>query len=713
MSRAPQAKAANLFWDTNSSAAGLGGSGAWDVGVANWFDAGSNINAIGNRVTSPARLGSADIAYFVGTAGTATLGSTVNIGGLNFGTTGFTITAPSPGASSLNFAATESSVTLNSLNNANATSTVAATISGAVGGSGNLTVGGGLAAGLVGNTLTFNGVSSGGWTGSTTVGVAQTIALAGNSQALLSTSGITLNGGSFTVTNTSSAEAALNRVSNSATITSNGGSIVFTNTASATINYTETLGNISLASGLLTVTQTNANTSPSTQTLALGTVTRSGATSSAQINFTGASLGANVQNVISVSGQGATAASIAPWMTINGADFAGYSVANGVIAATTTALTASVVGAAATDYAAATVTLGTTGSLRTLKFSGGTAVTVTGTGVTKIGGVVSAGATHVLTGGTSYQSLVANDPLYFFVNANQLTVSAALSSNGTTPNAIVLGGAGTLSLTGTNTFTGNIVLNSGVLSYGAGTVANLGNAANSIVFNGSAALNSTAAGTVARAITLNNGSIATFNNGANAVTYSGNITGTGGVLVSSSAGTATFSGTNTFTGPVQVSAGILATTTASALGNVLNPVNFANTAGVTLQLGANTEVGSISGAGGTGGTITLGANTLTFGGNNQNTTYAGTITGTGGITKTGAGTTTLSGASSFTGAVALNAGLVNLSSLAAGGSNSPLGTSATIAFAGGGINSAPPSTLRSARSPSMPAVRSSTPMVST
>jgi len=687
VSQAPQAKAANLFWDTNSSAAGLGGSGAWDVGVANWFDAGTSINAIGNRGTSPATLSSADIAYFVGTAGTATIGSTINVGGLNFGTTGYTLTTLSPSASSLNFAATENAITLNSLNNANATSTVGATITGTVGGSGNVTVSGGLAAGLVANTLTLNGVSTGGWSGATTVGVAQTIALSGLSQALLNTSAITLSGGSITVTNTSGAEAALNRIANAAAITSNGGSIVFTNTASASINYSETLGNISLASGLLTVTQTNANTSPSTQTLALGSLTRAGSNPTAQANLTGASLGANVQNVVTISGQTATTASIAPWMTYNGSDFAAYNATNGVVAATSTALTASVVGSASTDYSAASVTLGSTGSLKTLKYSGGTILTVTGSGVTKIGGVVSAGAVHVLTGGTSYQSLVANDPLYFFVNANQLTVSAAISSNGTTPNAVVLGGAGTLSLTGTNTFTGNIVLNSGILSYLGNTAATLGNAGNGIIVNGPATLTAlTTGGTTARAITLNNGAILSFTNAAIAQTYSGNITGTGGILVNNTSGTATtFSGTNTFTGPVQISSGTLTTTTATALGNVLNPVNFANVAGVTLSLGANTEVGSISGAGGTGGTITLGANTLTFGGNNQNTTYGGTFTGTGGITKTGAGTTTLSNAgSTFTGAVNLNGGLLNVSALAATG-NSPLGTSTTISFGGGGI----------------------------
>ena len=359
---APRARAANFFWDTNGVGSGFGGNGAWNSTATNWFNAGSATVAFGYSPTSSATFSAADTAYFTGTAGTATLGSSIEIGGLNFGVTGNVITT---GANTLSFGAAESLVTLNNLANANATSTVGATITGSVGGSGGVRLSGGLAAGLVSNTLTLNGTSAGGWAGATTIDVGQTMALAASSQALLNTSGITLNGGNITLTNTSAAEAGLNRVSNSAGITSNGGVITVTNTASASINYAETIGSVALTSGLLTITQTNNNTSPSTQTLTLAGLTRPGSTP--QVNFTGTSLGGAVQNVIAITGQTATSASIAPWMTYGGTDFAAYNATNGVIAATTTALTASVIGSAATDYAAASVTLGAAGSLKTLK----------------------------------------------------------------------------------------------------------------------------------------------------------------------------------------------------------------------------------------------------------------------------------------------------------------------------------------------------------
>ena len=91
ISRAPQAKAANLYWDndatsggnTISTGAGLGGAGTWDTSAAKWFD-GTNDIAWSNSAL--------DVAYFTGTSGTVTLGGPITVGGLNFGVTGYNIT---------------------------------------------------------------------------------------------------------------------------------------------------------------------------------------------------------------------------------------------------------------------------------------------------------------------------------------------------------------------------------------------------------------------------------------------------------------------------------------------------------------------------------------------------------------------------------------------------------------------------------------------
>ncbi|WP_155487144.1 autotransporter-associated beta strand repeat-containing protein, partial [Vibrio harveyi] len=68
--------------------------------------------------------------------------------------------------------------------------------------------------------------------------------------------------------------------------------------------------------------------------------------------------------------------------------------------------------------------------------------------------------------------------------------------------------------------------------------------------------------------------------------------------------------------------------------------------------GFNQTIGSLTGA----GSVTLGAATLTAGGDNSSTPFSGTITGTGGLTKTGTGTLTLSGANGYFGATLVDAG---------------------------------------------------------
>src|ERR1700742_2709402 len=99
-----------------------------------------------------------------------------------------------------------------------------------------------------------------GWSGSTTVNNGMILDIKGSSQALLNTTGTTLNGGSITLTNTTLAEAGLNRVSNTAPITSNGGTIPVANTVAAATPYSETIGAVNLTTGRLNIFQNTANT---------------------------------------------------------------------------------------------------------------------------------------------------------------------------------------------------------------------------------------------------------------------------------------------------------------------------------------------------------------------------------------------------------------------------------------------------------------------
>jgi len=157
-----------------------------------------------------------------------------------------------------------------------------------------------------------------------------------------------------------------------------------------------------------------------------------------------------------------------------------------------------------------------------------------------------------------------------------------------------------------------------------------------------------------------------FVRGRGTGTISGVISGAGGITKIDNPGTWILSGTSTYTGPTTVSAGTLRAGAAAggqAFGNG-SAVALADVAGVSLDLnGFSQTIGSLAGGGSTGGNVTLGANaTLTTGGNNGSTSYAGVISGTGtsGLTKLGTGTQTLSGVNTYNGSTTIKAGTLKL-----------------------------------------------------
>lgn len=167
--------------------------------------------------------------------------------------------------------------------------------------------------------------------------------------------------------------------------------------------------------------------------------------------------------------------------------------------------------------------------------------------------------------------------------------------------------------------------------------------------------------------------------GGDSATLSGNIRSTSGAnvgLTKTGTGILLLKGSNTYDGTTTVSGGTLEVSGGAAIPNS-GAVSLANTAGVTLKLGANETIGSLAGGGTTGGTVNLQANTLTTGAANTDTTFSGIVSGTGGsIVKTGTGTFTLGNtANSFTGGITISNG-----SLAAAGSggNSAVGAANAI-----------------------------------
>jgi hypothetical protein len=143
-----------------------------------------------------------------------------------------------------------------------------------------------------------------------------------------------------------------------------------------------------------------------------------------------------------------------------------------------------------------------------------------------------------------------------------------------------------------------------------------------------------------------------------APTFSGRITGAGGLSVNAAGGTLTLSGNNAYTGNTAITSGKVITTHINALGNN-TAVSLSNLSGTVLQLNSSLNIGSITGGVSTGGHVVLSAGTvLTTGLINTSTTFAGDVSGAGGLSKQGNNTLTLTGVSTYTGATAVADGSV-------------------------------------------------------
>ncbi len=239
--------------------------------------------------------------------------------------------------------------------------------------------------------------------------------------------------------------------------------------------------------------------------------------------------------------------------------------------------------------------------------------------------------------------------------------------------AFTKNGDGTLSLLGTNTYAGGTTINAGILQIGNGA------ATGSIVGN-----------------VIDNGNLA-FDR-SDAVTFSGSITGTGG-LNQSGTGTLTLTGADTYSGGTTISAaGPLQIgnggTSGSIVGNVADNGNLAfNRSDAVTFSGAVSGLGSLSQIGTgtltltgnntyTGGTTIIAAGTLQIGNGGTSgsivgnvidsgslafnrgdaVTFSGTASGTGSLSQIGSGTLTLSGSNSYSGTTLVNAGTLQAGS---------------------------------------------------
>ncbi len=276
---------------------------------------------------------------------------------------------------------------------------------------------------------------------------------------------------------------------------------------------------------------------------------------------------------------------------------------------------------------------------------------------------------------TSAIDLSANRQITVTSDADA-TLSGVISESGGA-RTLTVAGDQTLTLSGTNTYTGGTALTGGTLLVGDDAALGTG----ALTVSAATTLGATGgARTLTNAVTANGDFIIT---GTDNLTLNGVISGTGG-FTKQSTGSLTLGGTNTYTGPTTVDAGALTLNGGAAIADTAAVV-LGNTAGVSLTLGASETIGTLVGGGASGGNTSLGANTLTVG-DASNTAYAGVISGTGDLVKQGTGTLTLAGTNTFTGGVTHNAGTIevtNNSALGTGGLT--LANGATLAANGAAV----------------------------
>ena len=259
------------------------------------------------------------------------------------------------------------------------------------------------------------------------------------------------------------------------------------------------------------------------------------------------------------------------------------------------------------------------------------------------------------------------------INSPAISIlGGSLEGTGTINAAVT--SAGIINLNAGGTITGTLNLTGGSWS-GLGAVTGLTTASSGTFTIGSGAnmranggLNVTGAAALAAAdVTATITGSVNYLSSSNS-TFGGIIAGAGKTLtMNNAAATWTLAGANTYTGATTVTAGTPKTgvtsvpNTSGAFGKN-SAVTMANTSGATLDItGVDTQIGSLTGGGTSGGNVILGAAILTFGGDNTSpAAYRGTISGNGGVNKIGTGTQTLGGTNTYTGSTTISRGTLKL-----------------------------------------------------
>jgi len=654
---------AQVTWDANTTTSGpQDGSGTWSTSDSNWWNGSADV-VWPNLTTSGAVIGANN-----GAAGTITVSGSLAINSLTFNAPGsgsYTLTG-----GTLGFGGTTPTITVN---------TSAGTISSVLAGSAGLTKSGT-------GTLILTGVNT--FTGTTTVSGGTLQIGNGGALATIASTPIVNNGNVFYNMNSTGASFTVAPMTGSGNLTATTGGqgngyirLAGNITLSGSVSISSGVGsgagqNGIRQSGPTTITASAITVSgnfgsagnDSNFALTLDTSASNGPISIDAYNGIGGHTWAGVSTVIANSGTGAVniagaqagKAGVGSWSaTLTGALNISSSYSPGALTLNATA-GSSITGnlsLAANSANVWTVSPGVTMAVSGALSGSNAAITKNGTGLLTFTGnntytgttTINSGTLQIGTGSTA--GSISGSTAITGSAGGVLAFNRSDNYGGNVSNTIGGGvgltlSAGTLALTGSNSYTGPTSINAGVLSLGSasaiGSSGTISFGGGVLQFTGS---NSTDYSS--RFSTGANQAYALDTNGQN-VTVGNALTSSGGSLRKLGSGTLTLTAANTYTGTTSINAG-------------------------TLQIGNGSTAGSLASSSaitGSSGSLLVFNRTDNYGGN-----FANPISGGVGLTLS-TGTLTLTATNTYTGTTTINAGARLVSGT--GGAAGSLATTAIV-----------------------------------